>query len=157
MNKNNKSLHQTVFNDFDYDSSYGQKVCFNCGVIDPHPLLITTTELSHCRPSSKPNITVYLKKCNAEHEEQYNCSILYDIYDEFKKFRLCFIKMFPNEQKTSLRYTLYPIPQLYDHRCSETSFIIIKQEESKMADAKVDSEQFMVKSTVLGFRQSACS
>ena len=65
--------------DFDYDSSYGQKVCFNCGVIDPSPLLITTTELSYYRPTSKPDKTVYLKKCIAEHEEQYNCTIPYNM------------------------------------------------------------------------------
>ena len=41
--------------DFDYDSSYWQKVSFNCGVIDPSPLLITTTELSYYRPWTKPD------------------------------------------------------------------------------------------------------
>ena len=108
--------------DFDYDSSYGQKVCFNCGVIDPSPLVITTTKLLYYRPRSKPDKTVYLKKCIAEHEE-YNCCIPYGIYDYFKYFRLCFIKIFPNEQKISVRYTLYHIAQLYNHPCPETAFI----------------------------------
>ena len=58
--------------DFDYDSSYGQKVCFNCGVIDPSPMLITTTELSYYRTRSKPDKTVYLKKCFVLHEVSGN-------------------------------------------------------------------------------------
>ena len=29
---------------FEYDSSYGQRVCFNCDVIDPSPLLIASSD-----------------------------------------------------------------------------------------------------------------
>ena len=47
-----------------------------------------------------------------EHEEQYNCFIPCDVYKAFKRFKMCFIRMFPNEQKTSVRYTLYRIAQL---------------------------------------------
>ena len=41
--------------DFGSDSSYGQKVCFNCRVIDSSPLLITTIQLTYYRPRSKPD------------------------------------------------------------------------------------------------------
>ena len=29
---------------FEYDPGYGQRVCFNCGVIDPSPLLIASPD-----------------------------------------------------------------------------------------------------------------
>ena len=68
------------------------------------------------RPRSKPDKTVYLKKCIAEHEDRNTTALLpYNIYDDFKQFLLRFIKMFPNEQNISVRYTLYCIALLYDH------------------------------------------
>ena len=113
------------FHDFDYDSSYGQRVCFNCGLIKS-PLLIASPEYLHYTTRSKPDKTAYLKKCIAEHEEQYNCFFPCVVYKAFKSFQLCFIRMFPKEQKISVRYTLYHIAQLYGHSCPEAAFLNIK-------------------------------
>ena len=56
---------------FEYDSSYGQRVCFNCDVIDPSPLLTASPDYLYT-PRSKSDKTAYLKKCIAEHEERCN-------------------------------------------------------------------------------------
>ena len=111
---------------FEHDPGYGQRVCFNCGVIDPSPLLIASPDYLYYTPRSKPNKTAYLKKCIAEHDEQYNCFIPCEVYEAFKSFQLCFIRMFPKEQKISVRYTLYRIAQLYGHPCPEAAFLNIK-------------------------------
>ena len=111
--------------DFEYDSSYGEIVCFNCGLIKGS-LLITSPDYLHYTPRSKPDKTAYLKKCNAEHEERCNCFIPCEVHKAFKRFQLCFIRMFPNEQKTSVRYTLYRIAQLHGHTSPEAAFINIK-------------------------------
>ena len=111
--------------DFNYDSSYGQRVCFNCGLIKG-PLLITSPDYLHYTPRSKPDKTAYLKKCIAEHEKQYNCFIPCEVHKAFKRFQLCFMRMFPKEQKISVKYTLYRIAQLYEHTCPEAAFINIK-------------------------------
>ena len=39
--------------------------------------------------------------------------------------------MFPNEQKLSVRYTLYRIAQLYGHPCPETALINIKLHKTR--------------------------
>ena len=111
---------------FEYDSSYGQRVCFNCDVIEPSPLLIASPDYLYYTPRSKPDKTAYLKKYIAEHEDQYNCFIPCEVYEAFKCFQLCFIRMFPKEQKISVRYTLCCIAQLYRHTCPEAAFINIK-------------------------------
>ena len=111
--------------DFEYDSSYGEIVCFNCGLIKG-PLLIATPDYLRYTTRSKPDKTAYLKKCIAEHEKQYNCFIPCEVHEAFKRFQLCFIRMFPKEQKISVRYTLYRIAQLYGHTCPEAAFINIK-------------------------------
>ena len=43
--------------DFDNDPDYEQKVCFNCGVIDP--LLIASPDYLYYTPRSKPDKTAY--------------------------------------------------------------------------------------------------
>ena len=111
--------------DFEYDPSYGEIVCFNCGLIKG-PLLIASPDYLHYKPRSKPDKTAYLKKCIAEHEKQYNCFIPCEVHKAFKRFQLCFIRMFPKEQKISVRYTLFRIAQLYGHTCPEAAFINIK-------------------------------
>ena len=55
--------------DFEYDSSHGEIVCFNCGLIKGRPLLIASPDYLHYTPRSKPDKTAYLKKCIAEHEK----------------------------------------------------------------------------------------
>ena len=113
----------------EHDPSYGQRVCFNCfncGVIVPSPMLIASPDYLYYTPRSKPDKTAYLKKCIAEHEEQYNRFIPFEVYEAFKSFQLCFIRMFPNEQKISVRYTLYRIAQLYGYPCPEAAFLNIK-------------------------------
>ena len=72
--------------DFEYDPSYGQRVCFNCDVIDSSPLLIVSPDYLYYTPRSKPDKTAYLKKCIAENEEQYNCFIPCEVYKAFKRF-----------------------------------------------------------------------
>ena len=112
--------------DFDDDPDYGQRVCFKCNVIAPSPMLIASPDYLYYTPRSKPDKTAYLKNCIAEHEEQYNCFIPCEVYEAFKSIQLCFIRMFPNEQKISVRYTLFRIAQLYGHTCPEAAFINIK-------------------------------
>ena len=90
--------------DFNYDSSYGEKVCLNCGLIDPHPLPIISTVYYRPRNVDKG---VYLRKCITHHEDQCNCSIPYYIYADFGKFQRCFIEKLSNEPKISVRYILY--------------------------------------------------
>ena len=67
---NNNSLHPDCLHDFEYDSSYGEIVCFNCGLMKG-PLLKASPDNLHYTPRSKPDKTAYLKKCIAEHEKQY--------------------------------------------------------------------------------------
>ena len=123
----------------EHDPGYGQRVCFNCGVIGSSPLSLASPDYLHYTPRSKPDKTAYLKnkiyssitscskKCIAEHEERCNCFIPCEIYEALKSFQLCFIRMFPNEQKKiSVRYTLYRIAQLYGHPCPEAAFLNIK-------------------------------
>ena len=90
--------------DFEYDSSYGEIVCFNCGLIKG-PLLIASSDYLHYTPRSKPDKTAYLKKCIAEHEEQYNCFIPCDVRNAFKRFQVCLIRMIPKEQKFLQKYS----------------------------------------------------
>ena len=89
-------------------------------------MLIASSDYLHYTPRSKPDKTAYLKKCIAEHEKQYNCFIPCEVHKAFKRFQLCFIRMFPEEQKISVRYTLFRIAQLYGHTCPEATFINIK-------------------------------
>ena len=112
--------------DFDYYFTDGERVCLKCNLIDPSPKLMASPDYLCYTPRSKPDKYAYLKKCIAEHEEQHNCSIPYDVNNAFKRFQLCFIRMFPNEQKISVRYTLFRLAQLYGHSCPETAFINIK-------------------------------
>ena len=63
--------------DFDYESSYGEIVCLNYGLIKGH--LLIATNYSYYRPRSKNN-GLYLKKCITDHQEQNNCSIPCEIY-----------------------------------------------------------------------------
>ena len=44
--------------DFEYDSSYGEIVCFKCGLIKG-PLLIASPDYLHYTPRSKPDKTAY--------------------------------------------------------------------------------------------------
>ena len=90
MNKNNKQQQSTpdCQHVFEYDPGYGQRVCFNCDVIDPSSLSIASSDYLYYTPRSKPDKTAYLKKCIAEHEEQYNSSIPCEIYEAFKSFQL---------------------------------------------------------------------
>ena len=111
--------------EFDYNSSYGERVCSICDVVDPHPMLSDISYLSNYTTRSI-NKGLYLKKCITQHQEQYNCSIPYVIYDDFGKFQRYFIVKFPNEPKISIRYTLYCILKRYKHPCSETDFLKIK-------------------------------
>ena len=64
-----------------------------------------------------------------------------EVYEAFKSFQLYFIRMFPNEQKLSVRYTVYRIAQLYDHPCPETAFINIK-----LCKTRERYEQYVIKS-----------
>ena len=82
--------------DLYYDSSYGEIVCFNCGLIKG-PLLVATSH-SYYRPGSNNN-GLYLKRCVTDHQEQNNCFIPYNVYNDFEKFQRCFIEKFPNEPK----------------------------------------------------------
>ena len=111
--------------DFEYDPSYGEIVCFNCGLIKG-PLLIAIPDYLRYTHRSKPDKTAYLKKCIAEHEQQYNCFIPCDVRNAFKRFQIAFLQRFPKEQKISVRYTLYRLAQLYGHSCPEAAFINIK-------------------------------
>ena len=111
--------------DFAYDSSYGEIICFNCGLIKG-PLLIASPDYLHYTHRSKPDKTAYLRKCIAEHGDQYSCFIPCEVYKAFKRFQLCFIRMFPKEQKISVRYTLCCTAQLYRHTYPESAFINIK-------------------------------
>ena len=58
--------------DFEYDSSYGEIVCFNCGLIKG-PLLIATPDYLRYTPRSKPDKTAYLKKCIAANSSGEIC------------------------------------------------------------------------------------
>ena len=123
-NNNNDSLHQTV--NMSLNTITVMEKCFNCGVIGSSPLLIASPDCLHYTPRSKPDKTAYLKKCIAEHEEQYNCFIPCEVYKAFKHLQLCFIRMFRNKQKISVRYTLCHIAQLYGHPYPKTAFINIE-------------------------------
>ena len=39
--------------DFEYDPGCGQRLCFNCSVIDPSPLLIASPDYLYYTPRSK--------------------------------------------------------------------------------------------------------
>ena len=93
--------------DFEYSSSYGEIVNLNCGVIDSSPMLMVLPDYLYYRPGSKPDKTAYLKKCIAEHEEQYNCFIPCDVYKAFKHFQGWFNRIFPNEKKCEIYSLLY--------------------------------------------------
>ena len=88
--------------DFNYDFSYGEIACLNCGLIKG-PMLIATIYFYY-RPRSNNK---GLKKCITNHQEQNNCSIPYDVYNDFGKFQRCFIEKFPNEPKISIRCILH--------------------------------------------------
>ena len=118
---NNNNLH-----DFDYDSSYGQKVCLNCGVIDPRPLLITTTELSYYRPRSKPNQIVYLKKCVLLHEDQYNCSIPYDIFDDLKNSVTLYSECHVVLHRNSHQYIHHNAPMYTMLQCFKSVYYLFR-------------------------------
>ena len=82
--------------DFDYDSSFGEIVCLNCGFIKDSLLIVTN--YSYCR-SRGNNIGLYLKKCITDHQEQNNCSIPYNIYNDFGNFQRYFLKSFQMDLK----------------------------------------------------------
>ena len=103
---------------FDYYYNDGERVCWNCDLIDSKPKLsMLPGSLCYesmgraytCRSKSKYSNKAYLKKCIDLHEEQNDCSIPYEAYDDFKRFRISFLTMFPNESKISTRYILYSI------------------------------------------------
>ena len=106
--------------DFDYCYNNGERVCYNCDLIDSKPMLITS-------PDNKSNYShkAYFKKCIVLRENLNNCLIPYDIYENFKIFQRSFRQMFLNESKISVRYTLYQLVLFYDRPCLESTFINI--------------------------------
>ena len=126
--------------DFDYYYTDGEKVCWDCGLIDSKPKP-STLPGSLCyesvgraytpRSRNKYSYKTYLKKCIDLHEEQNNCSIPYEVYEDFRRFRITFLQRFPNEPKISTRYILYRLAKRYDHPCPESSFVNIKHQKTK--------------------------
>ena len=123
--------------DFDYYLNDGERVCWNCGLIDSKPKLSTLPcyesagQAYTLRSKSKYSSKAYLKKCIDLHEEQNNCSIPYEVYEDFRRFRIAFLQRFPDEPKISTRYILYRIAKRYNHPCPESTFIKIKSNRTK--------------------------
>ena len=92
--------------DFEYDSSYGEIVCFNCGLIKG-PLLTASPDYLHYTTRSKPDKTAYLKKCIAEHEKQYNCFIPCEVHKAFKPLSVVFYQNVP--QRTKNKCEIYSL------------------------------------------------
>ena len=109
--------------DFDYHFNSGDKVCYNCGLIDYESTPITLPDNMHFKTKSNYSYKAYLKKCILIHENLNN-----------KIFQRSFHWMFPNELKISVRYILlYGLVIFYDHPCLESTFINIKINKTKNA------------------------
>ena len=116
--------------DFDHYLNEGEKVCYDCGLIDSKPKLgITPDYRSHTKLKYDPK--VHLKQLIQLHEQQNNCSIPYEVYDHYKRFRISFLLKFPNEPKISTRYILYRFAQCHGHTCPESTFVNIKHQKTK--------------------------
>ena len=58
--------------DFNYCCNNGERVCYNCSLIDSKPVLITSPDNMHFRTKSKYSYKPYLKKCILLHENLNN-------------------------------------------------------------------------------------